>query len=122
MSQEVAKSKDIALTINIPSDHFITADRNMLETVFNIISNATKFTEAKGQISVSSIANTEGVTIEIADNGIGMSEATLSTLFLQNITESKQEIIHERGLGLGLLLCKDFVERHDGKKYGRRVH
>jgi signal transduction histidine kinase len=43
MSQEVAKSKDIALTINIPSDHFITADRNMLETVFrNIISN-TKF-------------------------------------------------------------------------------
>jgi signal transduction histidine kinase len=48
----------------------------MLETVFrNIISNATKFTEAKGQISVSSIANTEGVTIEIADNGIGMSEA-----------------------------------------------
>jgi K+-sensing histidine kinase KdpD len=44
-----------------------------------------------------------------------MSEATLSTLFLQNITESKQEIIHERGLGLGLLLCKDFVERHDGK-------
>jgi signal transduction histidine kinase len=116
MSQEVAKSKDIALTINIPSDHFIKADRNMLETVFrNIISNATKFTEAKGQISVSSIANTEGVTIEIADNGIGMSEATLSTLFLQNITESKQEIIHERGLGLGLLLCKDFVERHDGK-------
>jgi two-component system sensor histidine kinase/response regulator len=116
MSQEVAKSKDIALTINIPSDHFITADKNMLETVFrNIISNATKFTEAKGQISVSSIANAEGVTIEIADNGIGMSEATLSTLFLQNITESKQEIIHERGLGLGLLLCKDFVERHDGK-------
>jgi signal transduction histidine kinase len=75
MSQEVAKSKDIALTINIPSDHFITADRNMLETVFRL-SNATKFTEAKGQISVSSIANTE-VTIEIADNGIGMSEATI---------------------------------------------
>jgi signal transduction histidine kinase len=48
MSQEVAKIKNIALTINIPSDHFITADRNMLETVFrNIISNATKFTEAK---------------------------------------------------------------------------
>jgi K+-sensing histidine kinase KdpD len=50
-----------------------------------------------------------------------MSEATLSTLFLQNITESKQEIIHERGLGLGLLLCKDFVE-DTMVKYGRRVH
>jgi K+-sensing histidine kinase KdpD len=49
-----------------------------------------------------------------------MSEATY-LLYSCKISLSKQEIIHERGLGLGLLLCKDFVERHDGKKYGE-VH
>lgn len=118
MPLEVAKSKDIALNINIPSDQFITADRNMLETVLrNIISNATKFTESKGQITISSFTDSKGVMIEISDTGIGMSEATLSTLFMQNITSPSQEVIHERGLGLGLLLCKDFIERHDGKMW-----
>jgi signal transduction histidine kinase len=79
MSQEVAKVK-ISLYINIPSDHFITADRNIFRnSVSNIIS--TKFTERPR----TKFINTE--ELQFADNGIGMSEATLSTLFLQNITE-----------------------------------
>ena len=116
MSFQVAKSKEINIQIVIPDDQFITADRNMLETVLrNVISNATKFTGVKGQIFITSAMDSSGVTIKIEDNGIGMSSTTLSTLFMQNNTTASHEIIADKGLGLGLLLCKDFMDRHNGK-------
>ena len=116
MSFQVAKSKEINIKIAIPDDQYITADRNMLETVLrNILSNATKFTGVKGQISITSIMDNSGSTIKIEDNGIGMSSSKLSTLFDQNNCSLNQEGIADRGLGLGLLLCKDFMDRHDGK-------
>jgi signal transduction histidine kinase len=59
----VAKSKDIEISLSIPDDHIIAADKNMLETVLrNVVSNAIKFTPSKGQISLSSSMNDEGVT------------------------------------------------------------
>ena len=116
LSFQVAKSKEISIKIAIPDDVTITADKNMLETVLrNIISNATKFTGAKGQISISSSSNDQGVILAVADNGIGMSATTLTSLFSQNNFNQQKEMVQERGLGLGLLLCKDFIERHNGK-------
>ncbi|MDG2433406.1 HAMP domain-containing sensor histidine kinase [Flavobacterium sp.] len=116
LSFQVAKSKEIGIQITIPDDATITADKNMLETVLrNIISNAIKFTAAKGKISISSSSDAAGVTLSIADNGIGMSEATVASLFSKSNLTTQQELVHDRGLGLGLLLCKDFIERHDGK-------
>jgi signal transduction histidine kinase len=116
LSVQVAKSKEISIQIAIPDDVTITADKNMLETVLrNIISNATKFTGAKGQISISSSSDDQGITLAITDNGVGMSTATLAFLFSQNNFNQQKELVPERGLGLGLLLCKDFIERHNGK-------
>jgi signal transduction histidine kinase len=116
MPLEVAKAKDIKINTTIDDSYFINVDKNMFETIIrNIVSNAIKFTHSKGLISIAAFQADKGVTIEIKDNGIGMCEATLSTLFTQNGALSHQDIAHERGLGLGLLLCKDFVERHDGK-------
>lgn len=118
MPFEVAKNKDITIDINVPNDAFIVADKNMLETVLrNVVSNAIKFTEAKGLITVTCQSDISGLTIQITDNGIGMSEKTLSSLFQQNTIVPKLEVIHDRGLGLGLLLCKDFIERHNGKMW-----
>jgi signal transduction histidine kinase len=63
MPLQVAKSKDIEISLSIPDDHIIAADKNMLETVLrNVVSNAIKFTPSKGQISLSSSMNDEGVT------------------------------------------------------------
>mgnify|MGYP003651479982 CR=1 FL=1 len=122
MPLEVAKAKDITINTTIDESYFITADKNMFETIIrNIVSNAIKFTHSKGLISISAFAVNQGVTIEIKDNGIGMSEGTLSTLFTQNGTLPQQHAINERGLGLGLLLCKDFIERHDGKIWAESV-
>jgi signal transduction histidine kinase len=58
-----SQSKDIEISLSIPDDHIIAADKNMLETVLrNVVSNAIKFTPSKGQISLSSSMNDEGVT------------------------------------------------------------
>lgn len=114
MPLEVAKSKDIAIVATIDKNEIIYADKNMMETVLrNIVSNAIKFTESNGKITLTATNDQKGITIKIADNGIGMSKATLSTLFDNNM--SQQEVIQDQGMGLGLMLCKDFVERHDGK-------
>ncbi|MBE0390809.1 sensor histidine kinase KdpD [Flavobacterium sp. PL002] len=116
MPLEVAKSKEIEIEVIIPENQFIVADKNMMETVLrNIVSNAIKFTESQGEIIITSHIDNKGTTLKVADNGIGMTEATLSTLFDQNTTPAPQEIIVDRGMGLGLMLCKDFVERHEGK-------
>lgn len=114
MPLEVAKSKDIAIVATIDKNEIIYADKNMMETVLrNIVSNAIKFTESNGKITLTATNDQKGITIKIADNGIGMSKVTLSTLFDNNM--SQQEVIQDQGMGLGLMLCKDFVERHDGK-------
>lgn len=122
MPLEVAKSKEIEIEVNIPEKEFIVADKNMMETVLrNIVSNAIKFTESQGKISITSYNDQKGVTLKISDNGIGMSKATLSALFDNNNNTSQQEIIQDQGMGLGLMLCKDFIERHDGKIWAESI-
>jgi signal transduction histidine kinase/ligand-binding sensor domain-containing protein len=113
---DMAVAKNIALENTIQSRIVVFADRNMLKTVFrNLISNAIKFTHKNGKIEVHATDNQDMVEIAISDNGIGMSEITKAKLFKIDANVSTKGTENEKGTGLGLFLCKEFVEKHGGK-------
>lgn len=111
-----AETKKIQLINRLPVNQECFADKNMISTVFrNLISNAIKFTNQGGAIEISAIEKENLFEYCVADNGIGMDQETLNNLF--NITKKVQRTgtADESGTGLGLLLCKEFVEKNGGK-------
>ena len=114
---ESARQKDIKLTLEIPGNLKMSANRHMLETVFrNLASNAVKFTEKSGKIYISAKKkDTEFVEVSIKDTGIGMKKAMLENLFLVNQNVCRPGTDGESSTRLGLLLCKEFVEKLGGE-------
>jgi PAS domain S-box-containing protein len=113
---ETALAKQILLMNTISDEDYVYADQNMLNTVFrNLISNAIKYTKEEGRVRVNAERRENYLEISISDNGIGMSEAKLATLFKIGETISSQGTEGELGTGLGLILCKEFIEKHGGK-------
>lgn len=111
-----AKMKSITLNHFQSDDILFFADKNMLQAILrNLISNAIKFTSQGGSIDVFCILNQDWVEINISDNGVGMSEENQSKLFKTDSNYSTQGTSNEKGSGLGLMICKEFVERHGGK-------
>lgn len=93
-----------------------TVDKNMIETVIrNLVTNAIKFTKENGSIKVRVLNNKEYLTVEIEDNGVGMSQETAQKLFNLNANVTTRGTANEKGTGLGLIICKEFVEKHGGK-------
>jgi len=111
-----------ALAKNITINYFgnehilIFADINMLKTILrNLISNALKFSYNKGNIDIHAEKNIDNIIVSVSDCGIGMEPEKLNKLFdISNIHASK-DTTGEKGSGLGLILCKEFVEKHGGK-------
>jgi PAS domain S-box-containing protein len=111
------RSKRLALTIELNATHFhISADRTRLQQiVWNILRNAIKFTPANGSITIQTKNDDERrLMISISDTGIGMSEETLERIFRPFAQASDQQSIAYGGLGLGLSISKQLVERHGG--------
>jgi signal transduction histidine kinase len=105
---------------NIPVDHTqipdieVHADRNMLKTIlYNLIANAIKFTHTNGRVDILAKTKEDQVKVVVSDNGMGMDEETKSKLFHID-SGSARGTADEKGSGLGLLLCKEFVEKHGG--------
>jgi signal transduction histidine kinase len=93
----------------------VFADVNMLRTVLrNLISNAIKFTNTGGHINVKSILKNNHVEISISDNGIGMNEEKHKFLFEIISNTTTLGTANENGSGLGLVLCKEFVNKNGG--------
>ena len=118
--QEQANNKDIHVLDMIPENKIIFADNNMLSTVFrNLITNAIKFTPKSGKITISakevSDNNQEFMNISVKDTGIGMSKEIQSKIFDISENTSTQGTENEAGTGLGLIICKEFIEKHGGK-------
>ena len=111
-----AEKKNISLLNNVQSNALVQADEDMLNTVIrNLLTNAIKFTNVNGEISVESNVNDEIVEVKIKDSGVGMDEETVAKLFRLESTHSTTGTNNETGTGLGLILCKEFVEKHNGK-------
>lgn len=114
--KQIAKSKKIELKVNISQDIDISADENMFLTIVrNLVTNAIKFSLAGGLVSISAKVIVDFVEISIADSGIGISEFNQKKIFYAEKKFSSQGTNMEKGSGLGLILCKDFVEKHGGK-------
>jgi len=111
-----AKAKNILITCEIPDFFIIHADRNMINTILrNLISNALKFTNKNGTVTIKAVQKSNEIEITVSDTGVGMSEKICSKLFKISEKVSTLGTEQEKGTGLGLLLCKEFVERHNGR-------
>ncbi|MCB9001342.1 MAG: hypothetical protein H6537_05135 [Bacteroidales bacterium] len=108
--------KSITLINAIPDDVFVIADENMLNTILrNLLSNAVKFTRDNGEIAISCKVSDGTCSLSISDNGVGMDAETLNKLFTINKEVVNAGTRNEKGSGLGLILCKEFIEKMGGK-------
>ena len=111
-----AENKEITMQSDIPANNFAYADKNMIATVLlNLLSNAIKFTPRKGKINVSLINNNSSHIFVVSDNGVGISEKDRQNLFRIDKKIQNKGTEKEPGTGLGLLLCKEFVEKNNGR-------
>jgi signal transduction histidine kinase len=115
--KDTANKKQIELQINIPDHHVVFADIHMLETVVrNLLSNAIKFSFKGGAIEFSSSKTKNGMMrIIVKDSGIGMSSDMVSKMFKLTENINRKGTDGEPSTGLGLILCKEFVEKQGGK-------
>lgn len=118
MLQANAAQKGIELSRESEPDPDVQvyADRNMLNSVLqNLITNAIKFTQRGGRVSVSARTYNNTVEISVTDTGVGISPENAEKLFRIDQHHSSSGTEDEEGTGLGLVLCKDMIEKHDGK-------
>lgn len=107
-------AKKVAVDNAIAPGTFIMVDKEMLDMALrNLLSNAIKFTEAGGVIRISAHAAASSVIFSVSDNGIGMTAEKAETLFSNPASAAGTE--GEKGIGLGLLLCREFVRLNDGE-------
>lgn len=115
LKKSLTKAKNITLDYSLSDEIEVYADVNMLKTVLrNLISNAIKFTELGGNIRVLATLKDQHVEITISDNGIGMNEEKCKELFKIASNTTTIGTANENGTGLGLVLCKEFVEKNRG--------
>lgn len=114
---ESARKKGIEILISIPEVIDVLADSLMFDTVIrNLISNAIKFTPVGGKVTLTAgYIEDHTIEIKISDSGIGMTPELKDKLFLLNEKTSRKGTEGEPSTGLGLLLCKEFIEKHNGK-------
>jgi signal transduction histidine kinase len=121
LKEEIESLKFLAIQKQITLKHLINPDLNvaadiqMVKTILrNLISNAIKFTNINGEVIINATEIKQFVEVEVKDNGIGISAENQKKLFQIDSFHSTPGTHDEKGIGLGLLLCKEFVELHGG--------
>ncbi len=112
----IAKQKSILIESTLPTSIQVNADKQMISTVLrNLISNAIKFTMPEGKITISAFDKQNQLIVSVTDTGVGISQERIDKLF--NISEgySTPGTQDEKGTGLGLILCKEFINKNNGE-------
>ncbi|MCF6270491.1 MAG: PAS domain-containing sensor histidine kinase [Melioribacteraceae bacterium] len=110
-----AKQSGIKLINKIGNDKVVYCDQNMVKTILrNFVSNALNFTKEFGQVVIDAKVDNEKVTLSVADTGVGISKENAEKLFRIDEKHIETNVNGERGTGLGLILCKEFIEKHKG--------
>jgi len=113
---DIAGQKSITIFTDVPPNAPIFADQAMISTVFrNLISNAIKFTKPGGEIIIPATENQTEIVVSVKDNGVGIPRDMIGKLFRIDENYTTSGTNNERGTGLGLILCKEFIEKHGGK-------
>ncbi|MCD4771823.1 MAG: hypothetical protein K8R41_00400 [Bacteroidales bacterium] len=108
--------KNITIDLNIRNETFVFADYNMISTVFrNILSNAIKYSFRNGKINITANIQNEIFTCCIHDNGVGINKENYKNIFKTDSNFTEKGTDGESGTGLGLVLCKEFMEKNKGK-------
>ena len=108
--------KQLEVAKDIPHDLIIYSDPHMFRTIVqNLLANAIKYSNPGGQILITAEAREDYAGFSVSDSGVGMSSEECARLFQNNGVYSKEGTKKEKGTGLGLMICKDFVERNGGR-------
>lgn len=109
-----AKQKDITIELNLQNNLMVMADPNMIRTIIrNLITNSLKFTHNGGKITISAEQKNGKIKVSVADNGIGIPEDMQLNLFDFTKSSSKPGTNKEKGNGLGLVVCNEFIKKHN---------
>ncbi|MBE0648060.1 MAG: DUF3365 domain-containing protein [Bacteroidales bacterium] len=114
--ENTALQKSVIITTSITSQVPVLADRSMVSSIVrNLVSNAIKFSHPGGEILIKILESKGEVRISVSDNGIGIPKSGIEKLFRIDENFSNPGTQNEKGTGLGLILCKEFVNKHGGK-------
>lgn len=115
--ESTIKKKNIHLVSDIPSElAYVYADSEMIQAILrNLITNSIKFTSENGNIKISVKQDDDGIRMECQDNGIGMDRFDLEKLFRVDAQLTRIGLEGEKGTGLGLILCSEFIKLHGGE-------
>lgn len=120
--ENTAINKEIQLNVNIKSNYYVKADKNMLDTILrNLISNSIKFSVRGSKVSITAIDLNDEVHISVSDNGTGIPPEKISAIFEMDKRTNTVGTEKEQGTGLGLVLCKDFIDRLGGKIWVKSI-
>jgi signal transduction histidine kinase/Tfp pilus assembly protein PilF len=110
-----AKAKRISIDVDAEYDVFVNLHKNSITTVVrNLVSNAIKFTPAGGSVTIKLTTDPSGLLLSVVDTGVGMSKEVMAKLFQVGSKHSTKGTANEKGTGLGLILCREFIERNGG--------
>jgi len=113
--RNMAGQKSLTFVKELPANIVVYADRQMLDTIVrNLVSNAIKFTPANGTVTIRAIRTEHATQLQVIDTGVGIPKHRIERLFRIDSSESTLGTNEEEGTGLGLILCKEFADKHQG--------